>query len=110
MFPRPFKSIVFAAALGAAAQAQAVCGVYVAKADTRLYNQASKVVLMRDDDRTVLTMANDYRGDAAEFAIVIPTPAVLARAQIHVGDPAVIDHLDAYSAPRLVEYHDPATG
>jgi hypothetical protein len=34
-------------------------------------------------------------------------PTLLKREQIHVGDKAVIDHLDAYSAPRLVEYHDP---
>ncbi|MGE0384040.1 MAG: DUF2330 domain-containing protein [Gammaproteobacteria bacterium] len=104
------RQLVRAAALGAAliaAQAQAFCGFYVAKADTRLYNQASKVVLVRDGDRTVLTMANDYQGDPKEFAIVIPTPTVLQREQIHVGEPAVIDHLDAYSAPRLVEYFDP---
>jgi hypothetical protein len=32
---------------------------------------------------------------------------VLKRGQIHVGDSTLIPHLDAYSAPRLVEYHDP---
>src|SRR6202007_603406 len=31
---------------------------------------------------------------------------VLQRGQIRVVDKAPIDHLDAYSAPRLVEYHD----
>jgi hypothetical protein len=31
---------------------------------------------------------------------------VLQRGQIHVGNKALIDHLDAYSAPRLVEYFD----
>ena len=40
------------------------CGFYVAKADTKLFNQASQVVLVRDGDRTVLTMANDYQGRA----------------------------------------------
>ena len=38
--------------------AQAFCGFYVAKADTSLFNQASQVVLVRDGDRTVITMAN----------------------------------------------------
>lgn len=84
----------------------AFCGFYVAKADTRLFNQASKVVLARDGDRTVLTMANDYQGAPEELAIVIPVPQVLERGQINVGELAVIDHLDAYTAPRLVEYHD----
>src|SRR5262245_61794408 len=52
-------------------------------------------------------MANDFKGDPSEFAVVIPVPTKLERGQIHVGDRAVIDHLDAYSAPRLVEYFDP---
>src|SRR6266849_10729508 len=85
----------------------ALCGFYVAKADTKLFNQASQVVLVRNDDKTVLTMANDFRGDPKEFAIVVPVPTVLERDQIHVGDRAILQHLDAYSAPRLVEYFDP---
>src|SRR5205814_6410407 len=79
---------------------------YVAKADTKLFNKASQVALVRLDDKTVMTMANDFRGDPKEFAIVIPVPTFLERDQIHVGDKALLDHLDAYSAPRLVEYFD----
>lgn len=86
--------------------AAAFCGFYVARADTDLFNEASKVILVRDGDRTVLTMVNDYQGEAAEFALVVPVPTFLERHQIHVGDQAAVDHLDAYSAPRLVEYYD----
>ena len=82
------------------------CGFYVAKADAKLFNHSSQVVLARDGDRTVLTMANDFQGDLTEFAVVVPVPTFLTREQIHVGDRALIDRLDAYSAPRLVEYHD----
>ena len=84
----------------------AFCGFYVAKADTKLFNNASQVVLVRDEDRTVLTMANDFKGDLKEFAIVVPVPTFLEREQIHIGDRAVVEHLDAYTAPRLVEYFD----
>src|SRR5262249_12534720 len=94
------------AALLVAATASAFCGFYVAKADTKLFNRASQVALVRDGDRTVLTMSNDFKGDLKEFAIVIPVPTFLERGQIHVGDRALLDHLDAYSAPRLVEYFD----
>ncbi len=87
--------------------AEAFCGFYVAKADTKLFNKASQVVLVRDEDKTVMTMANDFEGDPKEFAVVIPVPTFLEKSQIHVGDKALIDHLDAYSAPRLVEYFDP---
>ena len=87
--------------------AQAFCGFYVARADTALFNQASQVVLVRDDNRTVITMANDFQGDVQDFAVVIPVPTFIEREQINVGDRAVVEHLDAYTAPRLVEYHDP---
>jgi hypothetical protein len=93
--------------VGAAGVADAFCGFYVAKADTHLYNSTSQVVLARDGERTVMTMANDFKGDPKEFAVVIPVPTLLRREQIHVADKALIDHLDAYSAPRLVEYFDP---
>src|SRR5919204_1574679 len=82
------------------------CGFYVAKADSKLFNKASQVVIVRDGDRTVITMANDFEGEPKEFAVVIPVPTFLTREQIHVGDKALVDHLDAYSAPRLVEYFD----
>jgi hypothetical protein len=87
-------------------QALAFCGFYVAKADSKLYNQASQVAIARDGKRTVLTMANDYQGDIKDFAIVIPVPTVLKKDQVRVGDPKIMQRLDAFSAPRLVEYYD----
>lgn len=86
--------------------ASAFCGFYVMKADTKLFNKASEVVIARHDNKTVITMANDFKGDVKEFAMVVPVPTVLEKDQIHVGDPAVLKHLADYSAPRLVEYFD----
>ena len=91
----------------AAATAHAFCGFYVAKGDAKLFNRASQVVIVRDQDRTVMTMANDFQGSARDFAVVIPVPTKIERGQIHVAEKALIDHLDAYSSPRLVEYFDP---
>jgi hypothetical protein len=82
------------------------CGFYVSTADTKIFNKASQVVLVRDGDRTVMTMTNDFKGELKEFAVVIPVPTFLKREQIHVGEKSLVDHLDAYSAPRLVEYFD----
>ena len=105
---RLFVTILAAVlAIGASITAQAFCGFYVAKADTSLFNRASQVVLVRDGKRTVLTMANDFEGDVRDFAVVVPVPTFIERGQINVGDKAVIDHLDAYTSPRLVEYFDP---
>ena len=85
----------------------AFCGFYVAKADADLYNRASQVVIARDGNRTVLTMANDYQGEPKDFALVVPVPMILTEEQVNIGDPKIIQRLDSFSAPRLVEYFDP---
>lgn len=86
--------------------AQAFCGFFVSKAGADLFNEASKVVMARADDRTVVTMSSDYQGDLDEFAIVIPVPTLITEKQVNVTENKIIEHLDAYTAPRLVEYHD----
>src|SRR5262249_10346873 len=90
-----------------ASPAAAFCGFYVAKADSKLFNKSSKVVLARDGETTAITMASDYEGEPKEFALVIPVPTFIERKQIGVVEMKTIDHLDAFTAPRLVEYHDP---
>jgi hypothetical protein len=89
-----------------AGPASAFCGFYVAQADSKLFNKSSKVVLTRDGTKTAITMASDYEGEPKEFAVVIPVPTFIERKQIGVVDMKTIDHLDAFTAPRLVEYHD----
>jgi len=89
------------------AKAWAFCGFYVAKADAKLYNQASQVAIARNGNRTVLTMANDYQGEVKDFAIVVPVPVVLQENQVKIADAKVMERLDSFSAPRLVEYFDP---
>ena len=86
--------------------ASAFCGFYVGKVDTKLFNKASEVAIARHDNKTVITMANDFKGDVKEFAMVVPVPTVLEKDQIHIGEAAVLKHLADYSAPRLVEYFD----
>ncbi len=86
--------------------ADAFCGFYVARADGELFNEASKVVFVRNGRRSVITMASDYRGPAADFAMIVPSPRVLQRNQIRTVKTETVAHLDAYSAPRLVEYED----
>ena len=90
-----------------AGPASAFCGFYVAKADAKMFNKSSKVVLARDGQRTAITMASDYEGEPNEFALVVPVPTFIEKNQISVVEPKMVDHLDAYTAPRLVEYFDP---
>ena len=105
---RPIITLALAAALaGSPAAAQAFCGFYVGKADASLFNEASKVVMVRDGERTVINMLNDYQGDLTEFALVVPVPVVLQKEDVKTPLRAVFDRIDTYSAPRLAEYYDP---
>lgn len=103
-----FTRILFfvAFAFPSAAPATAFCGFYVAQADGDLFNESSKVAIVRKDNKTVVTMANDYSGDLSEFAIVVPVPTVIAREQVNIATPEVLEVLDQFSAPRLAEYYD----
>ena len=102
----PGVLILLSLSLSLAPDALAFCGFYVAQGDAKIYNQSSKVVIARDGDRTVMTMASDFQGDPKEFAVVIPVPVVLKKEQVHVADPGIVDRLHDYSVPRMVEYWD----
>ena len=89
-------------------QADAFCGFYVARADAKLFNKTSQVILVRNGERSTITMSSDFQGNVKDFAMVIPVPTVLQREDIRVVNRSIFDQFDAYSGPRLVEYHDQA--
>ena len=84
--------------------AHAFCGFFVAGSSKDLASDASKVVLMRKGNRTVLTMSNNYKGPAESFAMVVPVPVVLKKEEVKTLPADVFSHIDRLSAPRLVEY------
>src|SRR5438034_8888932 len=102
------KKIIFSAFLLCvyAAKVNAFCGFYVAKADASLFNNSSQVILVRDGERSTITMWSDFKGDVKDFALVIPVPVVLKKEEIKVVERTLFDMLDAYSGPRMVEYYD----
>lgn len=87
-------------------QSYAFCGFYVAKADASLFNKSSQVIMVRDGERTVITMSSDFKGAVRDFAMVVPVPVVLQEGDIRIAERVLFDKLDAYSGPRLVEYTD----
>ena len=89
-------------------EAWSFCGFYVAKAGAKMFNNKSEVILVRDGTKSVITMSNDFKGDVKDFAMVVPVPEILRERDIKVVDRYLFDQLDAYSAPRLVEYYDPS--
>lgn len=82
------------------------CGFYVAKADAKLFNKGSQVILCRSGEQTSITMGSDFKGDVKDFAMVIPVPNVIKKEQIRIAKPEIFEKLDAYTGPRLVEYQD----
>jgi hypothetical protein len=94
-----------------APSARAFCGFYVSDADQKLYNNATMVVLMRDGDRSVLSMQNNYQGPPEKFALVVPVPQVLHKENVRTLPRDVFDKIDRLASPRLVEYweQDPCT-
>jgi len=87
-------------------EAAAFCGFYVSKADGTLKNKTSQVILVRDGNRNVITMYNDFKGNMKDFAMVVPVPVVLNKKDIKVVDQQIFTTLNEYSKPRLVEYYD----
>src|SRR5215470_4216002 len=94
----------FLGALLATHASAAFCGFYVSGADTKLTNNATQVVLMRDGTRTVLSMQNNYQGPPQDFAMVVPVPVVLKKENVKTLSRDVFDRVDQLTAPRLVEY------
>ena len=90
--------------LAAPQTAAAFCGFYVSGADAKLYNNATQVVLMREGQRTVLSMQNNYQGPPQDFAMVVPVPVVLQEADVKTLPKSVFERVDQLAAPRLVEY------
>ena len=91
------------------APSRAFCGFYVGGADRSLYANATMVVLLRDGNRTVLSMQNDYEGPPEGFAMVVPVPVVLHEDDVRTLPRDLFARVDSLAAPRLVEYweHDP---
>jgi len=100
------KLLIFGGLIIASPMLFSFCGFYVSKADGTLKNKTSQVILVRDGNKTVITMYNDFKGDTKDFAMVVPVPVVLRKDDIHVVDQSIFQRLNDYSAPRLVEYWD----
>ena len=96
--------VTMTAVAAAPGAASAFCGFYIDTGGHKLTNDATQVVLMRKGTRTVLSMQNNYRGPAEEFAMVVPVPTVLKEGDVKTLPREVFGRVEAMGAPRLVEY------
>lgn len=100
------KLILSVTAIAVSLSGFAFCGFYVAKADVKLFNKTSQVIIAKNGEKQTVTMSSDFEGDVKDFAMVVPVPVVLEEKDIRVVNRILFDKLDTYSAPRLVEYYD----
>lgn len=80
------------------------CGTYVGQAGETLTNRTSQVVLRRQGEETTLTLANDFKGNASDFAMLVPVPQILNAGDVRVLSPEILGRVAGYSGPRLVAY------
>lgn len=91
--------------------AHAFCGTYVGPADGTPDNSSSRLVLVHDGDRSVLTMTSDALDASGSFGLLMPVPGDLDEGDIEVlSDTTALEELDAFTAPRLVRYSCDSAG
>ncbi len=88
--------------LFAAPNAQAFCGTYVGAADVT--NEASHLVVTRQDSTTTLTMSNDFQGAPETFGLIVPVPRGVGPDDVGVVAQSTLEELETYTAPRMVSY------
>jgi hypothetical protein len=84
--------------------AHAFCGTFVGAPGANLTNHTSQVIIGRQGTRTTLTVAADYEGDAADFAMILPIPEVVGPEDVTTGDATLVQWIQDYSTPRGVAY------
>lgn len=78
-------------------------GFVVGTTDAHPVSDAASVVVVREGARSVMTLAVDVVGPAAPLALVVPVPPELAKADVRVVPADVVDHLERFAGPRVVE-------
>ncbi|MEM7179840.1 MAG: DUF2330 domain-containing protein [Spirochaetota bacterium] len=76
------------------------------RTDKGLYNESSRVIIVRDERHTVMGISSDYQGNYQNFAMIVPVPQVLQREQINIGDKKIFDKLGEFTSPRYIESFD----
>lgn len=114
--PRVLVAIVLAALLFWHARADACGGGFSRRRPdgsvALTYNDAWRAVMMRVGLRTVLSLENSYKGPPEDFALVVPVPVVLERANVRTLPAGTFERIDRLSSPRLYELYevDPCVG
>jgi hypothetical protein len=66
-------------------------------------SEATRIALMREGTRTVMTIQADYRGPAERFSLIVPVLSGTTKDNVKALPRDLFDRLDVQTAPRFVE-------
>ena len=81
--------------------ASAFPGFFVAKDAKPRVLRSGQVVILEGEGATAVTVAADYHGPMKPFALVLPVPEDVQLDEVHALKGAVMNHLEALTAPRF---------
>lgn len=84
--------------------AQALPGFYVGKSAGDRAAYETHMVVMRKDERSVITIMPDYEGPFDSFALVLAVPADVTLDRVRTLKREFVDRVDQVSAPRFHEW------
>jgi hypothetical protein len=84
-------------------------GVFLSDNGSKITTHNSRVVVARQGQKTILTFTSDFQTHVKNFILLVPVPSNIKNTQIHTVDYTLINNLETYTSPRLIEYinYDP---
>jgi hypothetical protein len=86
--------------------AYAVSAFFLSDISKKLTYENSVMVVSRDENRTVITLAPHYKYDGQALGILIPVPNLVSKTQIRFGSAELVEKIVDYTAPRIVPYQE----
>jgi hypothetical protein len=88
--------------------AQALPGFFAGKDSQELISRSTQVVVMSNDNQSVVSVMTDYNGPNQPFAFVMPVPKDVKLDSVKTLKRATVERLDELTAPRFHEFWEKA--
>lgn len=87
-------------------QAQALNAIFLTEPTKTITHKPSAMVVSRDENRTVITLAPDFSYDGSQLGLLIPLPKIVTDTQLRFADVGQLDAVMSFTAPRYNVYKD----
>lgn len=86
--------------------AHASPGLFLAKDGSKVTSQNSKVIMSRKGEGASFTFTSDFESSSDEVVLIVPVPEMIKPSQVTMVSMDLINAIDQYTSPRLIEYVD----